>query len=298
MQVQDDVNDRIDLLATQHNAKRRQWEDENVIEMTSRVSGSDIPKYLKQMAVSLPKNDAVAVLLATNMISVGVDIDRLGLMAVMGQPQSTSEYIQSTSRVGRKFPGLVVDMLNSARSRDRSHYEHFVAYHSALYRQVEATSVTPFSARARKRGLHAVFVALARLRINALRGNARADDVALYEAELEQVKNIILERVKAIDVALDRDEADHTAKQLDDIVGEWRKRADSGALHYRDNDPAKALLSDAAERGPGAGSMPTLWSLRDVDQESNLYLTVLWDKETAAKNAGTTVATTQSETTP
>jgi len=79
-----------------------------------------------------------------------------------GQPQATSEYIQSTSRVGRKRPGLVVTLFNSGRSRDRSHYESFAAYHSALYRQVESTSVTPFSARARDRGLHAVLIALAR----------------------------------------------------------------------------------------------------------------------------------------
>ena len=137
--------------------------EDRQIELSSRIASTEIPGSLKRMALALPDPDALDVILATNMISVGVDIDRLGLMAVMGQPQATSEYIQATSRVGRKYPGLVFTLFNSARSRDRSHYESFVAYHSALYRQVESTSVTPFSPRARDRGLHAVLVSMARL---------------------------------------------------------------------------------------------------------------------------------------
>src|SRR5438094_10239583 len=113
--------------------------------MTSRESSADIPSHLKRMAVRYPNKAALDVILATNMISVGVDIDRLGLMVVMGQPQATAEYIQATSRVGRRYPGLVFTLFNSGRSRDRSHYENFLTYHQALYRQVESSSVTPFS---------------------------------------------------------------------------------------------------------------------------------------------------------
>ena len=128
------------------------------------------------MELQLPDPDTLDVILATNMISVGVDIDRLGLMAVMGQPQSTSEYIQSTSRVGRRYPGLVVTIYNAARSRDRSHYEAFLTYHSALYRRSSPTSVTPFSPRARDRGLHAVLVAWARHTIRGLHENSDAGE--------------------------------------------------------------------------------------------------------------------------
>src|SRR3954453_6370993 len=150
MQVQDDVNDRLALLAGDDGDRRL---IEQRIELTSRESSSQIPAHLDHMKVRHPDDEALDVILATNMISVGVDIDRLGLMAVMGQPQTTWEYIQSTSRVGRRHPGLVAVLYNAARSRDRSHYESFRGYHAAVYRQVKSTSVTPFSARARDRAL-------------------------------------------------------------------------------------------------------------------------------------------------
>src|SRR5699024_6380381 len=103
--------------------------------------------------------DSPEVVLATNMISVGLDIDRLGLMVVAGQPQNASEYIQATSRVGRKHPGLVFVAFNAQRSRDVSHFESFISFHRSLYRSVEATTATPFAARARDRGAHGVLVA-------------------------------------------------------------------------------------------------------------------------------------------
>ncbi len=132
------------------------------------------------------------------MISVGVDIDRLGLMAVMGQPQSTSEYIQATSRVGRQWPGLAVVLFNSARSRDRSHYESFVTYHSALYRQVESTSVTPFSPRARDRGLHAVLIAFARVLEQDFRSNGSAVQVSRCLPVIQGFIDLILQRVNDV----------------------------------------------------------------------------------------------------
>src|SRR5581483_3921446 len=121
-------------------------------------------------------NYPVDVLLATNMISVGVDVDRLGMMVVAGQPKNTSEYIQATSRVGRSSigPGLVCTVYNWARPRDLSHYERFEHYHQTFFKHVEALSVTPFSPRALDRGLSGVLVALMRLRNDRLNANIKA----------------------------------------------------------------------------------------------------------------------------
>ena len=113
--------------------------------MTSRKKAKEIPELLTVMEKTKDESGALDAVLATNMISVGVDVNRLGIMVVHGQPKTTSEYIQATSRVGRAYPGLVLTIFNSMRSRDLSHYEQFKMYHQTLYRNVEAMSVTPFA---------------------------------------------------------------------------------------------------------------------------------------------------------
>jgi hypothetical protein len=199
-------------------------------------------------------------------------------MAVMGQPQTTAEYIQATSRIGRRHPGLAVTLFNGARSRDRSHYEDFVAYHSALYRQVEATGVTPFAARARDRALHAMFVGLARLWIPAARPNDAAARVEDFHSGLLDLKEFVLIRVKAIA----EDEHDATEKELDEFIGDWRRRARANPARVyeapRRRRPGErrpadtALLASYGSDADLTDAWETMWSLRDVDVESDLYL--------------------------
>jgi len=271
LQVQDDVTDRLNYLALLHKTEGREIDE---IELTSRVPSAEIPMNLKRIERRYPDKKVVSVLLATNMISVGVDVDRLGLMVMMGQPQATSEYIQATSRVGRKFPGLVFALYNAGRSRDRSHYENFVAYHSALYRQVESSSVTPFSPRARDRGLHAVLVALVRLMGTKFRPNASASDVELLSQDLAAAKQIILQRAGHV-LGGDLEELKQVEAELDALTHRWKQEGKENKylVFSKFKHPRESLLVEAYEQHPDcAGRFKTLRSLRDVDKNSDLYL--------------------------
>ena len=184
----------------------------NVDELTSRVSSKDIPRKLDQLEVSFKggidpstglhkvrwakgETQAIDVVLATNMLSVGVDISRLGLMAVNGQPKNTAEYIQATSRIGRVFPGLVCTVLTWSRPRDLSHYETFEHYHATFYKHVEAQSVTPFAPRALDRGLTGAMVSWLRLHLDEYNPNLGAQTLdSVTRPEVAEAKGILAQR--------------------------------------------------------------------------------------------------------
>ncbi len=169
------IEDEVASMLTAYSKRKRLEEDKSpyanrnllgeVSELTSRVDTSKVSETKQRLTKDFTQKDKVDVVVATNMISVGLDITRLGLMVVTGQPKTSAEYIQATSRVGREEtkPGLVVTILNIHKHRDRSHYERFRYYHETFYRTVEATSVTPFSPRALDRGLAGAVLGLARL---------------------------------------------------------------------------------------------------------------------------------------
>ena len=169
--VEDEVRDRAARYGTQRrrvDPKDSPFADRTIkepMEITSRVSTDDVAQAKQRLDTVFGRNaDPVDVALATNMISVGLDILRLGLMVVQGQPKTAAEYIQATSRIGRddNRPGLVVVVLNLHKPRDRTHFEQFGNFHRSFYRAVEATSVTPWASRALDRALAAVVVSAAR----------------------------------------------------------------------------------------------------------------------------------------
>lgn len=192
------------------------------MELTSRIRSGEITDVLQQLFNPFPgTNDRrpVDICLATNMIQVGLDVPRLGLMVVVGQPKMTAEYIQATSRVGRdaRGPGLVVTVLNPGKPRDRSHYEHFRSYHQSIYRWVEPTSVTPFAVPVRERALHAQLVTLARYWGNtSLRGRPTPAPDDLLVSRLCKT---LLDRICKVDPA----ESAGAAEMLDQFLSHWRR---------------------------------------------------------------------------
>ena len=197
------------------------------VELTSRVGTSDVADAKRKLALTFHEEGCVDVALATNMISVGLDITRLGLMVVSGQPKTTSEYIQATSRVGRDptRPGLVVTLLNIHKPRDRSHYERFSNYHESFYKGVEATSVTPFSPRAMDRGLPAVVVALARLGIPALTPILAAQNLEDHSTEIQEIARAVSERAGEHADGLPNDFVNHVRRRVQSLIDDWAKLA-------------------------------------------------------------------------
>ena len=270
--MQDDVNDSLSLLARRRSEEiRRNREPE---ELTSRRTQEQIRQMLEKLEISWNKPGALDTVLATNMVSVGVDISRLGLMLVNGQPKSISEYIQATSRVGRgKVPGLVVTVLNNAKPRDRSHYESFSTWHRTLYRDVEATSVTPFAPRAREKALHAVLVSLFRHIVPEM---AEKPDIAgLSPAAISAITDHIVERARRIDPE-ERD----IAFELGELIDKWRLREPEVYYAYGRQQNRRSLLQDAENvatmkaRGFNPGeAWSTMNNMRSVEPSTSFRIT-------------------------
>ena len=226
------------------------------------------------------EEQAEDVVLASNMISVGVDVPRLGLMLVNGQPKSTSEYIQATSRVGRNRPGIVVTLYNFGRPRDLSHFEHFKGYHSALYRSVEATSVTPWAPRARDKALAAMLIGAVR---QSVPGMSDDDAAALLQPNDPNVKRIVQELARRCKAGSSGLEDIETVTELQEIVDFWETRAaDARAtgkrlLYWqkstRFGNPSPHLLRSAEEAGdPGSLAWAAPGSLREVEPSAAFIL--------------------------
>jgi hypothetical protein len=260
----------------------------DVIELTSRVSTNKVSEAKRRLALPFNEKDRVDVAIATNMISVGLDIVRLGLMVVYGQPKTSAEYIQATSRVGRdpQRPGLIVTLFNIHKPRDRSHYERFAAYHESFYRSVEATSVTPFSPRALDRGLAGALVAMARLGHAPMTPARGAGEILKERAKLEFAVDSLVRRAGA-HAKMSAEEAEELRSNVRaralDLLKEWGGIADEYgrvgvSLQYqRELGEAQRLLYEFLN--PDLKRLPLRHrkfranrSLRDVEPSINLWL--------------------------
>ena len=251
-----------------------------MLELTGRLPGDEVPKAITALEVPTDSQQghAVDVCLASNIIEVGVDIDRLSLMAVVGQPKTTSQYIQVTGRVGRKRdrPGLVVTIYAASKPRDRSHFEKFRSYHERLYAQVEPTSVTPFSRPALDRAVHAVVASYVR----QLGDSDQADTpYPCPEALIAAASEILEQRASSVDpdelAALQR-----ILRRRSDEWQRWQRLRWSGALHADDMPlmrPAGAYVPPDKARV----SWATPQSLRNVDAECQVEITQLYMLEEA-----------------
>lgn len=296
--VQNDVRDNIRRMANRAMFYRGIRNVLRSDELTSRVSTTELNQTLHKLEKihyssdpdkkTYPSN----VLLATNMISVGIDVDRLNLMVMVGQPKLTSEYIQASSRVGRRYPGVVFTMYDGARSRDRSHYEQFKTYHESFYRYVEPTGVTPFSEPARKRALHAVVLSFIR------HGMGLGTDADISTFDREEMSEQLMDITKYITTRMENinnrmsfhmeSEKDQAVKEIDLIyekIGILADQSDHN-LEYgnimgylpKDNN-RKRLMKPYGTAETEELTFDTMTSMRNVDSPVNVSIVIPEDTD-------------------
>jgi len=262
-----------------------------VLELTSRVPTDRVAEARDRLGLGFHESKRVDFAIATNMISVGLDIQRLGLMVVLGQPKTHAEYIQATSRVGRddQRPGLVVTLLNIHKPRDRSHYERFRHYHETFYRSVEVSSVTPFSARAMDRGFAGAMVGLARHAMREMSPPQGVERIADLRVALERtILETFIERVRQQPFSDQQELNDRlrsVQNRIGDLLDSWRKIYEdynnvATPMQYQqyEQPQGKPLLRNMLDEDfetPHHRKFRANRSLRDVEPAVNLRLSNL-----------------------
>lgn len=285
--VDDDVKDFIVRTANRMFTTRRLIISAD--ELTSRVSTTELNETLDKLEKTeyskeneAAKRYASNVLLATNMISVGIDVARLNVMLMIGQPKLTSEYIQASSRVGRSFPGVTFVQYDATKSRDRSHYERFRSYHESFYRFVEPTGATPFSRPARERALHAVLISMMRQKVGMSDDKDAINfDKEYFEDTIREIERYVIERVNGINSRADghtKDDIDEIRAEIQNFFDTWQEYVDecNGAdptvplffgRRFMVTPPAggtRRLLKQYGSNGKDT-AISTLTSMRNVD---------------------------------
>ena len=264
-----------DPTAVEPDGASGRFRNTRLAQLTSRRTAEENAETFQRLAKPREEDDCLDAVLATNMVSVGLDVARLALMIVNGQPLTTAEYIQATSRVGRAdVPGLVFANYYRHQARSLSHYESFRPYHESFYRFVEPSSVTPFTYQVRSRALHAAFVIALRHTCAGLRGNASAGN---FDRSSPEVKAVIAElKLRCERAAIDTGQGPGTASHLELLAGQWHDEArrceqSRRQLHYQGRDDernADRLLYAHGDRRPGLWA--TLNSMRNVEGTGTL----------------------------
>ncbi len=242
----------------------------SVAQLTSQSTAQENADTFDRLAARRGAAECLDAVLATNMISVGVDVDRLAVMVINGQPLTTAEYIQASSRIGRAdVPGLVFANYYRHQARSLSHYENFRPYHASFYRFVEPTSVTPFTYQVRKRALHAALVIALRhggvWTANSAAGRFASDDRRaqdVIEALKRRCRRAEAGAGEAIDAHVDR-----LVDEWDDLAA--RCRCEKRQLQYDCRDKsADRLLCGFDDLRPGGWK--TLRSMRNIEDPAVL----------------------------
>jgi len=245
-------------------------EIESVDELFSRKKAHDLKETLNRLRRNNEDSDCLDVCLTTNMFQVGIDVDRLGLMLINGQPKSNSEYIQASGRVGRTKdrPGLVISLLRSAKPRDLSHYEMHRSFHQEMYRHVDITTTTPFSPRAFDRAVASVLMLLLRQGIPKLSENDQVRELA-YPAVKRQAELIIDSFLERVLERVNKEEEKIMIKQK--VRGQWQRLKDwsqrnSSEGVWRSKDPYKPAWAKQMNAGR-EDAEDILDSMRDVSED-------------------------------
>lgn len=268
--LQDDIPKRIHRIKRKNGLEKERYLHRND-EITSRMASYRIPEKLSQLETTFESKDCLDTAIATNMIAVGMDVDRLGLMAVTGQPKQNSEYIQATSRIGRSHPGLVVTLYNAYRPRDLSHYENFTGYHAQLYRFVEGTTATPFSARARDRVLHALIISAIRLNYPQMANNPDAAAIkSLTDKQIAAVRKMIIDRLNIVKPSAVAEAED----EINQFIDWWKFRASQTGKplrYYVVGTEKYNRLMNPYDKPHEEDEKATLQSMREVESSANMF---------------------------
>jgi superfamily II DNA/RNA helicase len=249
-------------------------------ELTSRIDSSKIKKTLGQLEKSFaldevkgyfyPRKDLVDLVLATNMLSVGIDIARLNVMQINGMPRNTSEYIQASSRVGRKDKGLVIPLFDSNRARDKSHFENFLTFHQSLYKQIEPLSITPFTENTIEKMISSLFISYIRHK----KGHYRNTDILKFKRQdSEQFKEMLKNRFP------DNPNTELAINKIDHLANDWLEKIEQEDPYEKYSGEKNALLT---RPGLKTALNDTKWvvmqSMRDIDSSSFIKINPNFEK--------------------